>query len=335
MRVGSIGFATSQGIGHLMRDFHRHAVIDRVLVVRHRAYENKPEEFYPDATIRYGIGEVDAFLRGLDALLLFETDLSKDWHVSKTAQARGIKVALCPMYEYTQFPPPIRPDLVVCPSLLDLDYYAPKYTSLYLPVPVEQRWRLREQALGFVHNAGHGQHEYAKGTVQLIEAMEHVKAPIRLKVRAQLDDGKMLRLWQQHKNHPRLDWEVTPVTGEALYEWGDVFINAEKWNGLSLPLQEAHAAGLVVMTGARYPATTWLPNEPMIPVDRYVKYRIPGGSGIEFDRAEYDPMVIAGTIDAWYGKDITQLSLRGQLWAEENSWERLKPRWTAALEGML
>lgn len=335
MRVGTVAFCTHQGISHLARDFFRAGVISRVMPVRHRAYGNHLEEFYPDPMTRYGMDQVDAFLTGLDALLLFETDLSKDWMVSRLAKQRGIKVCLVVMYEYSQFPPPVKPDLVICPSALDLDYWGDHYDCVQLTVPVNQLWQLRERALTFVHNAGHGQHEYAKGTLEVIAAMDLVRSPVVLKIRAQLDDRKMSDLYAKHRNHPRLDWEVGDLPAHQLYAYGDVFVNAEQFNGLSLPLQEAWASGMVVMTSDRYPASTWLPPEPLIPVKEYVKYRIPGGSGITFDRAVIEPKDIALAIDGIYGSDISRLSLEGKAWAEANSWEQLKPRWVSALEDLL
>lgn len=334
MRIGTVTFETHQGIAHLARDFHRHGLVQRATVVRHRAYKNLDGEFW-GPEVRYTTDQVSSFLTGLDALLLFETDLSHDWMVSRLAKQRGIKLILCVMYEYSQFPPPVQPDLVLCPSLLDLDYYQGRYNSVFIPVPVEQTWRLRERALEFVHNAGHGQHQYAKGTVTLIEAMGHVQAPVKLIIRAQLDDRKMADLHERHKHHPRLEWEVGDLPAEQLYGRGDVFINAEQFNGLSLPLQEARAAGMMVMTTDRYPANTWLDRTPMIPVKEYVKYRIPGGSGIEFDRAVVDPEDVAECIDFWHGREIGGCSLAGRKWAEENSWAALKPRYDRAIEEVL
>lgn len=332
MKIGSLGFCTHQGIAHIMRDLYRHDLVQRVMVFRHRAYTNLTD-VYP-TEVCYKPSEVELFLMGLDALWLIETDLSHDWMVSRLAKQKGIKLILSCMYEYSAFPCPVKPDLVLCPSLLDFDYYKPHYNSVFIPIPVEQPWLLRERALEFVHNAGHGQWDYAKGTVQLIEAMDHVRSPVTLKIRAQTDDRKMADLHARYKDHPRIVWELNPKP-EDLYATGDVFINAEKLNGVSLPLQEAWASGLCVVTSARYPATTWLPPEPLIPVSRYEKCRIPGGSGIEFDKAVVDPVDVARVIDGIYNQDISRFSLAGREWAEANSWERLKPVYNQVIAAVL
>ena len=101
----------------------------------------------------------------------------------------------------------------------------------------------------------------------------------------------------------------------------------EKFNGLSLPLQEAFASGMLVMAGARFPMTRWLPNEPLIPVEKYSIQRI----AVEFDCAEYSPIQIANTIDRWYNKNITEFSLLGKEFNYKNSWNNLKDTYMALM----
>jgi hypothetical protein len=111
---------------------------------------------------------------------------------------------------------------------------------------------------------------------------------------------------------------------DELFSEGDTFIFPESFNGLSLPLQEAYSAGMCVMATDRFPMNTWLPREPLIPVEKYRRDNV-GGSCVEFDRAVIEPRLIAATIDNWYGRDISHLSSSGRDWAAEHSWEKLKP----------
>jgi len=64
----------------------------------------------------------------------------------------------------------------------------------------------------------------------------------------------------------------------------------------------------------------------MIPVKGYKKERIAEKT---FDSAIIDPQDIANTIDMWYNNDITEYSLKGKKWGEDNSWEALKPKYEA------
>lgn len=328
MLVGTICYNTSQGIAHLARDFHYHGVIQRVFVAPHPHYKGDRDR-YPEFYVKQ---QTSDFLDGLDILWLFETGL--DWDVVKEAVRRGIKIVVMSMYEYSPWPFPVPVSLFLCPSLLDLDIYArnPQHAPcLYLPVPVDKPWHLREKALTFVHNAGHGQFEYAKGTPELIAAMEYVKSPINLLIRGQPDDSKIPRLFNRHRGNPRITFSMKNHEESELYETGDVFINAERYNGLSLPLQEAYASGMLVMTTDRYPANTWLPRAPLIPVEKYEKCHI----AITFDRAVISPRTIAARIDAFYKTDISHLSQEGLKWAQEHSWDKIKPLYLQALRSIL
>ena len=109
-----------------------------------------------------------------------------------------------------------------------------------------------------------------------------------------------------------------------------MFLFPEKFNGLSLPLQEAHAAGMLVMAGDRSPINAWLPKEPLIPVSGYFNTELPW-IGIQVKNAIMKPEDIAATIDAWAGKDITEFSKMGQSWASQNTGDILREKYLEIL----
>lgn len=298
-KVGSVVLATDQGLGYLAKDFFDNGVVHEVLVRTHSSRTNH-FDWYPSAC-----KSEEEFLGKIDILLLFETAF--DWKIIPRARARGIKTVLMPMYECTQHPLPYQPDLIISPSLLDQQYYP---ESALLTVPVNVPWRLRERAHVFVHNAGNGGLGGRNGTRELVEAMNYVKSPLKLIIRSQ----KPLAIPLGEK----IDYRFGNF--ENIWDEGDVFVFPEKFNGLSLPLQEAYASGMLVMCGNRFPMNTWLPNEPLIPVQGYKKERI----AVEFDSATISPEIIAKTLDEWYDKDITAYSVKGREWAEQNSWSKLK-----------
>lgn len=328
MNVGAIGYEVHSGLGHLMRSFYQAGVVNRVLIIRHPHYQNY-SSWYP-ADRRFPREKYKAFLQGLDVLILFENAFV--WDIPKRARVQGTKVVMIPNYEYTPFPIPVKPDLVLCGSLLDVDYYKSLYNTKFLTMPVEVDrfpWRLREKAHTFIHNAGHGQRGFAKGTPQLVEAMQYVQSPIKLIVRGQPGEKRIRELFDAEKGNPRVEFQFGEFDDDHLYPAEcDVFINAEQYNGMSLPLQEAYASGMLVMTTDRYPTNTWLPCEPLLPVNHYVC----DSQAVEFDRAIVDPRAIAESIDAWYGRDITQFSIQGYQWAQAHSWEALKLVYQETLE---
>jgi hypothetical protein len=338
MNVGSVVWATQSGLGILAKAFYDHGVVNRTLVIQHPHYETH-WNWYPQQDNRYLPHEVNKFLDGLDVLLLFETAIQ--WNVAKLAQLKGIPIVLMPMYEWTPPNLPVIIDKYLCPSLLDLRYYRDKPSRLgaqFIPVPVDKPWRLRSKATHFVHNAGHGGTGFRNGTPELLQALQYAKSPFKLTVRGQpgivgpkqakAAEGRIQALFKQAKFDPRVEYKLGDFAYDTMFNEGDVFIFPEKFNGLSLPLQEAYASGMLVMASHRFPSNTWLPTDPLIPVERYNKVQV----AIQVEEASVDPKEIANCIDTWYGRDIEEFSIKGKQWAEANSWEVLKPRYTTLLE---
>ena len=346
MKVGSICYATSRGLGHLCRDFHRHGVVTDVMVVVHPGVPTN-EDWYPNAPRtmlkRPDVQAMCDFCDGHDAMLFFETPFA--WDVIRYCSAKGIKTAVVTMYECTprELPAAWVPDLWLCPSLLDMEYFGPGQSkvevgqqwvrgdgghSVFLPLPVEYPWRLREVARRFVHNGGYLGVRGREGTREVIEAWRHVKSPAELLVRVQ--ENVEPNYIEMCKADSRITYSPETVLYHELYATGDVAIGAQKWNGCSLPLQEACASGMLVMNTDRFPMNTWLPKEPLIPVDHYATGRI-ASRFFDFQEAVVDPRTIAATVDAWYNRDIAEFSRRGKEWAEANSWGVLKPKYLEAL----
>lgn len=296
-----ICLATDQGLGYLAKSFYDNGLIDYVYIHEHSSRTNH-REWYPRESV---VSSTDELIERSDVIFGIETFFN--WKVIPKAREKGKKTVLMPMYECTPYPNPYVADLILSPSLLDLDYYP---GSTLVIVPTGAVPRLRERARVFVHNAGNGGLGGRNGTKELLEALQHVRSPIKLILRSQVP----LKV----PNDPRIDYRLG--TFENIWDEGDVFIFPEKFNGLSLPIQEAFASGMLVMCGDRRPMNKWLPTEPLIPVDNYKKERI----AVEFSCAQFSPKAIAEAIDEWYDKDISHYSQLGITWGQQNSWNNLK-----------
>ncbi len=306
MKVGSLVYATDQGLGVLAKSFFDAGILTDVLIIRHANYPTH-REWYPSATeinIRpFNTQKAMEFCKDMDVMLFFETPF--DWSLIPYCRSVGVKTFMMPMYECMPKVLPYIPDRYICPSLLDLQYYPDR--SEFIPVPVDNiTWRLREHAKVFVHNAGHGGLRNRNGTGELLDAMKYIRAPIRLILRSQ-------KRLQWSVDDPRIELRVGTVSRSELYAEGDVFIFPEKFNGLSLPLQEAMASGMLVMAGNRFPINTWIPNHWLIPIKEYQKASVSGRCNM-FDEAVYDPRSIAATVDEIYNQDIRSISEYGREW---------------------
>lgn len=331
-RVGSLVFATEQGLGYLAKSFYDAQIVTDVMVVAHGRRKEYEWEWYPKAQKVHSLSaptetaRLKEFCRSVDTMLFFETPFV--WDLIPYCKSIGVKTVLMPMYECMPKELPAIPNVILCPSLLDYQYYL-RYDSLNcrvvnVTVPVDKvEYRQRERAKVFVHNAGWGGLKGRNGTKEFIEALQHVKSPARFLIRSQ--NGPLNHESHQVLTNPdiTIQWAGT-IPREELYREGDVFVFPEKFNGLSLPLQEAHASGMLVMTTARFPNTIWLPQSPLIPVSRYETSSVHPRMN-ETKEAIVEPLAIAQTIDDWYDKDITSYSEQGKAWGQANSWAALAP----------
>ena len=339
MNVGSVVFRTDQGLGYLARDFFDHGVITHPLVLVHGRRPEHPEWYpadVPHLPTHRGPRSLEVFRdwlreRGITHFLALETPFN--WEFFDVCREVGVRSVLMPMHECEPDPMPSLPDLFLCPSELDLRWAEgrPSVPRTFLPVPVpdDVPWRRRGRVRTFVHNAGNGGMLARNGSGDVLRAMEYVRSPARLIVRSQ----ELLADLRTYRSSPQIDWRVgASVPFVDLWTEGDAFLFPEGFNGLSLPLQEARAAGMLVMAGDRFPMNAWLPREPLIPVKEYRRERIAGHLSW-YDRAVYDPRDIAAKIDEWYDRDASEHSERGRDWADATSWKVLFPRYQAALRG--
>jgi len=334
MRVGSLVYATDQGLGILAKSFWDAGVIDTVCIVRHGKHITH-EDWFPGETVLGNLNMTDelvAWIKSLDVFLAFETPFN--WNIFDVCRENKVRSVLMPMHECLHSKVRVhKPDVWLCPSHLDIAV-AMEYTTVnnvfYIPVPVDGiPFRQRERAEVFVHNAGHGGLKGRNGTAELLTAAELLRSKARLIVRSQEPLNIPYRMLPDS-----VELRIGAVPYDQLWVEGDVFVFPEKFNGLSLPLQEARAAGMLVMCGDRFPMNQWLPTAPLIPVKSYNHGQRIGPPYQAFYEAVFDPEVIAAHIDAWYGRDISAYSLQGKQWAETMSWKALKPKYLEFLEAI-
>jgi glycosyltransferase involved in cell wall biosynthesis len=301
--IGLLARLDNSGLGTLCWEFLKHVQFDQVKLIsngRYKVYKDRGYNFVDTLTT--------------DVVLSFETFYGER---KKNRQ----KFILVPMYECTH-PGEIKiADKIVNPSLLDQKYYP---HGEFIPIPVNRTvlpYRERSKASIFVHNAGHGGLGGRNGTKELTGAFKGLSGDFKLIIKSQIPiicDNPLIEVQVRDYDNYYDIW------GE-----GDVFIFPEKFNGLSLPIQEAIACGMPIMCSNRYPFNAYLPRELMIPVSGYKKERI----AVDFDMAVIEPESIRETALAWAGKDISHISQSMNNLAHQLSWESLHDRWNTILTG--
>jgi hypothetical protein len=359
LKIGTIAYAAHTGLGILAKQFYDNNVITDVVIVSHTSQGVKPG-FYPENTyiidcrfnqptqvkinpdhdpfIQNHGKYILNYLENLDILFLFETSFfSNIWYILKHMKNRP-KIVMMPMYESTCYQwndtLQIYPDLLICPSALDYNFYkhlgwfnkdGRDIKSCQINVPVSVDWKERSVAKTFVHNAGNGSYADRNGTISLIKAIPLIKSPIKMRINSQINTLPEIKDSRVEVNTGTIDYS-------KLWSEGDVFVYPERFNALSLPLNEARAAGMYIIAGDRFPINKWIPKEGLIPVRDYNNIN----AGIHnIASANYNISCIAKKIDETYNKDISNYSRDGYKWSIGNSWNTLKPQYTGVLEGLL
>lgn len=343
-RISAVVRADCGGLGTLSRMFHDYLGLHRTLSISRHPQEHHPYWFHNNREASTpGITEADArwLCEGADVVLSFET-----WYgdvVPRVARSLGVRTALVPMYECC---PPDSPELrqtelAICPTRLDLaearertpGLTAARKVRLSVPVDTRVAFRRRRRARVFVHHMGHGGLGGRNGTAEVIGAWRHVRSDARLVLRHQAplpfkpppDDRITIE-----SASPENYWELWTATG-------DVYLHPTRWDALSLPIQEALAAGMPVMVTRFWPHCDaangkrgYLPRSSQalaISPVRRARRRICR----EMISHETTPEAIAAAVDRWFDADIESASDDARAYAERHSWQRLGQRWRAVL----
>ena len=271
MNVGSIVYATESGLGILAKEFYDAGIINSVLVEveNNKGLETNLSMFPGAPTIgpggsasAYGWSPDDDeiignFLDSIDIFLAFEIPFYAK--IIDELKKRGKPFVLMPMYECT--PPHLMADLYLAVSDLDEKYIKRFHPNspverINIPAHSQLTYRERSTAKVFVHNDGNGSSFDRNGTEDLLSAMQYVQSPIKLLIRSQK---------RKHScNDPRVEIVNKSLPFGELWKEGDVFIFPERFNGLSLPIQEAFASGMAVMCGNRFPLNQWLSKDILV-----------------------------------------------------------------------
>lgn len=314
-------------------DFFRNLMVEKVLVIS-SSYENYHDRFdgYAGTSVIVcsrgmpALDEIDLFLNDIDVVVAFETPYN--WNIFARAKERGIKTVLIPMYEWTapNDSIPVMPDLFLCPSALD--YREMPEPKVLIPTPINRAiipYRRRSEAKTFIFNNGHGGFQGRNALDALLLAIPLVKSDVEFIIRSQVPFEPI--------NDTRITTKMGEVNYEDLWKEGDVYIHLHRWDGLSLPLNEAMAAGMPIIAPDFFPHNEFLPKELLIPVEVTSRRRLTDGYR-EIDTHIVSPVKIAEMIDKVAAMDtehIQHLSDMSNVQAEKWSWEKLRPEFLKAL----
>jgi len=335
MRLGLIARADNRGLGQQTWAVQRNLHPAKTMVVDCDSAQplDLHLERFPNAYIVRGLPsayEYQQFLDGLDAVYTAETGYGDLWtHANKA----GVKTVLHANYEFLD--PRDQPSVWAAPSPWFLDRF-PAGTQ-HLPVPIEiDRFPVTEKPLHasrFLHVVGRPAIHDRNGTLDLLQALQHVTATITMTVTCQVPGyvGSLI-----HDHNIRTPNNVTLILDSVdrdfywtAYQHQDALILPRRFGGLCLPANEAIGAGIPVIMPNIDPNNTWLCQawltESMLAGDFRAKQHIP------FYRT--NPELLAAKIDQlaldedFYGHSVYMANnLRTAL-----SWDKLAPQYLEVL----
>lgn len=330
IRIGLVARADNSGLGVLSYDFYKHLPIHKTLVVTSQ-FEQMFERYdtRKDACIcERGIPsneEISEFLDDLDVVICIETPYN--WNILKQAQEKGVKTALVVMYEWTpnEYDIPLNFDLYICPTQLDYDTLWGN--KILLPSPTDRKrapFKKRTTAKTFIFNNGHGGVGGRNSINEFLMATQFVESDVKFIVRSQVP-------FEMPYNDTRIETKLGELPPGELWGKGDVYIHAHKFDGLSLPLQEALSAGYPVIAVDREPYNAILPQQLLFEAGGTGKVKL---QYRKVDAVAINPKILGEKIDEvarMRDEEIEKLSERSNELAEDFSWEKLAPRYMEEL----
>lgn len=276
MKLGLVARADSRGLGNQTWEFHRNLKPDKTIVINCPSAKPLPLHLdrFPGATVINGWptpADYSRFLDGLDAVYTAETPYHNS--LFTIAEQTGVRTALHVNPEFCdklQRPNTPDPSIYLAPTTwMFEDLPEPKQLQPF-PVAVDRFTPVKsDRAERFLHVIGRPAIFDRNGTVELLYALESVRSEIAVTMTCQ-EPGYVESLIAEHAiripNHVGLHIDSRDVENYwDIYTGHHVLILPRKFGGMSLPMQEACAAGMPVIATDASPNCDWLPIEWLVP----------------------------------------------------------------------
>lgn len=333
MRVGLIARADDGGLGTMTTEFARHLNPERSLVVDLGAAGKgvtrveRVANFSNNTCVVTSWPHVDMhavnwLMDGIDVLYTAET-----WYwpqIPEVARARNIRTVLHSMPELHSND--IIADQVWVPTNWEIERVR---DAVLMPVPVPlDRFPVRESesAKTFLHIAASAMRD-RNGTDAVLGALPQVHSPCTIAFQG--IDGNLTNPTSPAEIviRPRIGdyWEATADA--------DVLVLPRRYAGLSLPMQEAMARGMPIITTDLAPQNQW-PGVLTVPVESPRPTDMKGGV---FNVWDMNPGRIADAIDALFNDPglYRELAEEARWHAKSISWAQMAPVYLNAFAALL
>lgn len=343
--IGLLARADRTGLAIQTLGFWRNMHPDKTLLVDFTRFGFRPEPRLYSGTGSVEVWEVphygdlwntretptvERFLEGLTAV--FSVESPYDYHLLTRAAQKGVKTVIQPNYEFADWlnnPSIPHPDVFALPTPWHEEHWRKCLGSevVDLPVPVDLGRLPRRHVTELstvLHVAGNVAQTDRAGTHAFVEAMRRVRSPVKGLIHAQrpmpdvvVPDNVVKRT------------DASFPTHEDLYVEGDLLCLPRRYGGLCLPMQEAMGCGIPVLMTDVPPQRDMLPMAMLVASSwsKTLQTRHP------IDVWDVNVDALARAIDELYERpaEMDVLARTAREWAEERSWDQLRPRYKEVL----
>lgn len=330
MKIGLIARADNTGLGIQSKEFFDH-IPCKVLIIDSQDMMPSLHLLKPDYSrysnfivhkikpgpsgLRIPESIIDQFLRDIDILFCMETPY--DHRIFDICRQRGIKSILQFNYEFLDYPSLLpMPDLFAAPSRWH--YEDVPGNKVFLPVPVNtKKFKPLERRNTFVHNVGRPAFKDRNGTLVLMDSLKHIRNKVDIEVHSQQPVPFAIT-----HNNVTVKTEFTNKENYWENYQGGVLVLPRKYGGLSLPINEALACEMPVITTDISPNSLWLPKEWLVESDYEGEFF--AKKKIRYYRAK--SVKLAEKIDQFCDPDFFDEAVcKAKQLKKEISWDNLLP----------
>ena len=257
-----------------------------------------------------------------DVLLSIETMFDNGRYIFDTCSRRRIRTATIIMHE-SYNPGRTRLGLYICPTCIAYDRVdVPNKAYFEFPIEIEPfPFTLRTQAKRFLHVMGHGAQYNRRQTREAVAGFIEANIPGATLTVHCLQDW---RAEYGRREDPRVTYRRQLFPNRAdLYSGFDVLIQPSSYEGFGLPILEAQACGMPVITTNAAPMNEHiLADEDLIAVDRVVRLETKGQcpTRVNCDQHLVTASGVAAAIRRMSAGDISRKSRTAHEYAETRAW---------------
>jgi len=338
MKLAIVGWINDSGLGYEARDALKNLPVECAFVLHNHVKATVKSELAGIPCVYATTNpanprELKNFLDRHKPDTVLSWEIPGNWEFPKIYKERGIKWVHVVHWDWF-FPQHLKEyrmahRLIAPNELCQRELLKHRLSTTFLPVPIDLNrfpFKQRTKAERFISVAGFGGSNGRRGLGELLMAWENRRIlpnPPKLVIPAQRRPHGNFR-----KSH-RYVLDVNPVKDPAeLWAKADIAIQISRFEGVGLTFMEAQACGVPTIATDAEPMN-WLAPFLKAPVHHKANVSVAGKDVVA---NIIDPEKLALMVKKIRGTDISELSLRGRRYIEENfSWQVLKEKWMAAL----